>query len=84
MKTSIETNKKVKKNTKNTSCYFTQTGTTPNYKDVLVLRRFISDRGKVLPQKGTGLTAKNQRLLAREIKKARFMGLLPYTEKHAI
>jgi len=64
--------------------YFLQTNTKPDYKEVLVLRRFISDRGKVLPQKYTGLTAKNQRLLAVEIKKARFMGLLQYTDRHAI
>jgi small subunit ribosomal protein S18 len=73
-----------KKVSKNSPCFFTQTGTTPNYKDVLVLRRFISDRGKILPQKITNLTAKNQRLVAEEVKKARYMGLLPYTEKHAI
>jgi small subunit ribosomal protein S18 len=65
-------------------CYFTQTKTKPDYKEVLVLRRFVSDRGKVLPQKYTGLTAKNQRLLAQEVKKARFMGLLQYTDRHAI
>jgi len=64
--------------------YFSQTGTKPDYKEVLVLRRFISDRGKVLPQKYTGLTAKNQRLLATEVKKARFMALLQYTDRHAI
>lgn len=66
------------------ACFFTQTGTTPDYKEVLVLRRFISDRDKILPQKITGLTSKNQRMLANEIKKARFMGLIPYTERHAI
>lgn len=65
-------------------CYFTQTGTKPDYKDVLTLKRFTSDRGKIIPQKYSGLTAKNQRLLAAEIKKARYMGLLPYTDRHAI
>ena len=65
-------------------CYFSQTKTKPDYKEVLVLRRFISDRGKVLPQTYTGLTAKNQRLLATEVKKARYMGLLQYTDRHAI
>jgi small subunit ribosomal protein S18 len=69
---------------KPSGCYFSQTGTKPDYKEVLVLRRFISDRGKVLPQKYTGLTAKNQRLLATEVKKARYMGLLQYTDRHAI
>lgn len=66
------------------NCYFTETGTKPDYKEVLVLRRFINDRGKILPQKYTGLTAKNQRLVAVEIKKARYMGLLSYTDRHAL
>lgn len=65
-------------------CYFTKTKTEPDYKEVLVLRRFINDRGKILPNKYTGLTAKNQRKLAREVKKARYMGLLHYTDRHTI
>lgn len=65
-------------------CYFTQTNTEPNYKDVLILRRFITDRGKILHKSFTGLTASNQRKLANEIKKARFMALLPYTDRHAL
>lgn len=64
-------------------CYFTETGTTPDYKDVVILRRFVSDRGKILPQSKTGLTAKNQRLLSKAIKQARYMSLLPYTDRHA-
>ena len=66
------------------NCYFTETGTKPDYKEVLVLRRFINERGKILPQKYSGLSAKNQRLLAVEIKKARYMGLLTYTDRHAL
>lgn len=66
------------------NCYFTETGTKPDYKEVLVLRRFINERGKILPQKYSGLTSKNQRLVALEIKKARYMGLLPYTDRHAL
>lgn len=66
------------------NCYFTETGTTPDYKNVLILRRFISDRGKIIPQKYTGLTAGNQRLLTKALKRARQMALLPYTDKHAI
>lgn len=69
---------------RNRGDHFVQTGTTPDYKEVLVLRRFISDRGKVLPQKYSGLTSKFQRLVAKEIKKARFMALLPYTDRHAL
>ncbi|OGC70733.1 30S ribosomal protein S18 [candidate division WWE3 bacterium RIFOXYC1_FULL_39_7] len=67
-----------------TQCYFTQSGTKPDYKEVLTLKRFTSDRGKIIPQKYTGVSSKNQRLLAAEIKKARYMALLPYTDRHAI
>lgn len=66
------------------NCYFTETNTTPDYKDVLILRRFITDRGKILHKSLTSLTAKNQRKLSKEIKKARFMALLPYTDRHAV
>lgn len=73
-----------KKQNKRTGDYFEQTGTTPNYKDVLSLKRFMNDRGKIIPQKYSGLSSSNQREAAREIKKARFMGLLPYTDRHAL
>ena len=69
---------------KQVACYFTETSTTPDYKDVLILRRFITDRGRLLPKKITGLSARNQRLVSKEIKKARFMALLPYTDRHSI
>ncbi len=65
-------------------CYFTTHKTEPDYKDVLILRRFITPRGKILIGSLTSLTAKNQRLLSKAIKNARFMALLPYTDKHAI
>ena len=67
-----------------TVCYFTQTNSTPDYKDVLVLKRFVTDRGKMLSKNYTALTAKNQRLLSQAIKKARYMALLPYTDRHAL
>lgn len=63
--------------------FFETNKVKPNYKDVLILRRFLSDKFKILPISKTGLSAKNQRLLAVEIKKARFMGLLPYTDLHS-
>ena len=63
--------------------FFETNKVKPNYKDVLILRRFLSDKFKILPVSKTGLSAKNQRLLANEIKKARFMGLLPYTDLHS-
>ena len=48
------------------------------YKDVDLLKRFISERGKILPRRVTGTSAKNQRKVANAIKRARIMGLLPF------
>ena len=53
-----------------------------DYKDVDKLKKLISDRGKIEPRRKTGLTAKDQTKLAREIKRARHMALLPYTADH--
>ncbi len=53
-----------------------------DYKDVDRLKKLISDRGRIEPRRKTGLTAKDQRKLAREIKRAREMALLPYTAEH--
>jgi small subunit ribosomal protein S18 len=50
-----------------------------NYKSASQLRRFISERGKILGRRHTGLTAKQQRHVARQVRLARQMGLLHYT-----
>jgi small subunit ribosomal protein S18 len=49
-----------------------------DYKDVDLLRKFITERGKILPRRITGLTAKQQRDLTTAIKRARVIALLPY------
>lgn len=49
-----------------------------DYKDVDLLKRFISERGKILPRRVTGTSAKNQRKVANAMKRARIMGLLPF------
>lgn len=49
-----------------------------DYKDYNLLRNFLSERGKIRARRVTGLCAKHQRKLANEIKKARFLALLPY------
>ena len=49
-----------------------------DYKDVDLLKHFISERGKILPRRLTGTSAKNQRKVAKAIKRARIMGLLPF------
>ena len=49
-----------------------------DYKDVKLLQRYISERGKIVPSRITAVSAKKQRELARAIKRARFLALLPY------
>lgn len=51
-----------------------------NYKDAETLKRFINDRGKILPRRVTGTCAKHQRDVAEQIKRARAIALLPYTK----
>jgi len=77
--------KKVKgAKSKGKTCYFTETAKEPDYKDVLVLKRFLTDRQKVMHHNYSGLTERHQRKLAKEIKKARFMALISYNDKHMI
>ena len=52
-----------------------------DYKDVEVLKRFLSPSARIQSRRRTDTTAKNQRKLAEAIKRARFMGLLPYIAK---
>ena len=52
-----------------------------DYKDVKLLQRFISERGKIVPSRITAVSTKKQRLLALAIKRARYMALLPYVVK---
>ena len=60
-------------------CYFTKNKIDHiDYKDVELLKRFISANGKITPRRVTGTSAKYQRELAKAIKNARFMALLPY------
>ena len=56
------------------------TGKDINYKDVDILKKYINERGKILPRRVTGACAKHQRYIAGEIKKARIIGLLPFTK----
>jgi len=55
---------------------------TIDYKDLAKLRPYISDRGKIEPRRKTGTCAKHQRALARAIKRARHLALLPYVPVH--
>lgn len=63
-------------------CYFTKNNIKHiDYKDVDLLRKYVSDRGKILPRRVTGTTAKYQRKLATAIKRARHMALLPFAQQ---
>ena len=61
---------------------FSEKGAQPSdYKDVRTLQKFISERGKIIPSRITAVSTKKQRELAIAIKRARFLGLLPYAVK---
>lgn len=51
-----------------------------NYKEPETLRRYINEKGKIVPRRVTGTCARHQRYIAREIKRARAIALLPYTK----
>jgi small subunit ribosomal protein S18 len=64
-------------------CKFTAEGIdVVDYKDVNLLKQFISESGKIVPSRITGTNARYQRQLATAIKRARFLALLPYTDNH--
>ena len=60
-------------------CFFCQKKVEPGYYDAVTLRRFISDRGRIIPRGRAGTCAKHQRRVSREIKRARFLALIPFT-----
>lgn len=55
-------------------------GKSVDYKDVMILYKYINEKGKILPRRMTGACAKHQRHIANQIKIARYMALLPYTK----
>lgn len=64
-------------------CYFTSNKLDEvDYKDVYLLKKFITESGKIVPSRITGTKARYQRQLAKAIKVARFLALLPYCDKH--
>ncbi len=63
-------------------CYFTQNHIKHiDYKDVDMLKKFLNPHARMISRKRTGVTAKNQRNLAVAVKRARFMGLLPFVAR---
>tara|TARA_B100000900_G_C20139586_1_gene537388 strand:+ start:176 stop:451 length:276 start_codon:yes stop_codon:yes gene_type:complete len=55
-----------------------------DYKDTKLLSRYISEKGKIVPSRITGVSRKKQKELARAIKRARFLSLMSYTNKYSI
>ena len=55
-------------------------GKSVDYKDVMIVSKYINEKGKILPRRMTGACAKHQRHIANQIKIARYMALLPYTK----
>ena len=53
-----------------------------SYKDVDALKQFITETGKIIPARVSGVSASNQRKVTKYIKSARFLALLPYTDSH--
>lgn len=64
-------------------CRFTVEGYTEiDYKDVDLLKNYITETGKIIPSRITGTSAKFQRMLAEAIKRARYLALLPFCDQH--
>jgi small subunit ribosomal protein S18 len=64
-------------------CRFTAEGIKEiDYKDLDMLRDYITETGKIVPSRITGTSARYQRQLARAVKRARYLALLPYTDQH--
>jgi small subunit ribosomal protein S18 len=64
-------------------CRFTADGVEQiDYKDLDMLKNYITETGKIVPSRVTGTNAKYQRQLALAIKRARYLALLPYTDQH--
>jgi small subunit ribosomal protein S18 len=66
------------------TCFFCQYKTEPSFKDIDNLEKFLSPRKKILNREKTGVCAKHQRKLMREIKYGRYLALLPYVSYQGI
>jgi len=64
-----------------TNCPFCHSKTNPNFKDIDVLQKHISERGKIIGKDRTGLCTKHQTRLTVAIKRARFLALLPFVSQ---
>jgi len=65
-------------------CYFCQTKTKPTFKEPAVLEKFLTPRKKIMSREISQLCARCQRLLAKEVKYARFLALIPYVSYQGV
>ena len=63
-------------------CYFCSKSVEPDYKNVVQLKNYISDKGKILPNKVTKTCTKHQRRVAKAIKRSRMLALLSFVDKY--
>jgi len=63
-------------------CRISAEGTEVDYKDIPLLKNHLTETAKIVPSRTTGTSASVQRLITKAIKRARFLGLLPYCDKH--
>lgn len=63
-------------------CWFEQNKVEPDYKDIRLISRYITERGKIVPRRLSGVSAKNQRKLAIAIKRARHLALLSFVSEN--
>ncbi len=68
------------RNTKNDR--LNKDGIAIDYKQIDLLKNYITEAGKIIPGRVTGTTVQNQRKIALAVKQARFLALIPYTDKH--
>lgn len=79
----IKKKKKKRRHGKQKFCFFSKTGMVAiDYKDDELLRRFVTERGKIAPRRNTGTNPKFQRPLAVAIKRARHLALLPFVKEY--
>lgn len=77
----VEDKQEEQKPARRRGCTYCESKQVPSYKDLETLRRFLSERGKILPKTYTHLCSKHQRAVTKNIKYARHLSLLPFTQK---
>ncbi len=76
--------KKLRRPVKYKECPYCKEGKEPHFMEVEKLSEFVSVQGKILPRTVTGLCAKHQRRVTKEIKRARILALMPFTQPKTI